>query len=128
MEGRIGPDLRKAAQHNQFLCKQIDLAGCSDKTELLNRIARALQFPATFGHNWDALSDCIGDLSWLPAKGYWLEFPHAAEFRLAAIEDFDTLMSILDDAATTWAAQRIAFWSAFALPDAQIDALDGDAA
>jgi len=121
-------DLRKAAQHNHFLCKQVDLAGCRDKAGLLDRIARALQFPATFGGNWDALSDCLGDLSWLPAKGYWIDFPHAAEFRLASPETFETLMSVLADAAATWTPQKIAFWSALVLPDAQIDALDGDAA
>lgn len=119
-------DLHKAAQHNHFFCKQIDLAGCRDKSDLLDRIARALEFPTTFGRNWDALSDCVGDLSWLPANGYWIEFPHAADLRNAAADDFDTLMSILDDAATGWATRKIAFWNAFALPDAEIDALDGE--
>jgi hypothetical protein len=31
-----------------------------------------LAFPAWFGHNWDALADCLTDLSWLPAAGYVL--------------------------------------------------------
>ncbi len=62
-------DLRNAAQRNDFLCKRIDLAGCRSKTDLLDRIARALQFPATFGRNWDAFSDCLGDLGWLRANG-----------------------------------------------------------
>ncbi len=120
-------DLRNAAQRNGFLCKRIDLASCRTKANLLDRIAHALQFPATFGRNWDALSDCLGDLGWLRAKGYWIEFANAAAFRLAASEDFDTLMAILDDAAASWAKQKIAFWSALALPDTQIDALDDDA-
>ncbi len=121
------PDLRSAAQRNGFLCRRIDLAGCRTKPELLDRIARGLQVPATFGRNWDALSDCLGDLGWLPAKGYWIEFANAAAFRLASAEDFDTLMSILDDGAAGWTKRKIAFWSALALPDAQIDALDDDA-
>jgi RNAse (barnase) inhibitor barstar len=121
------PDLRKAAQRNGLLCKQVDLAGCHGKLNLLDRIAHALQFPMAFGRNWDALSDCLGDLAWLPAKGYWIEFTHAAELRKAAPEDFDTLMSVLDDAATSWANQKIAFWCALALPDAVMDALDDDA-
>ena len=118
------PDLRNAAQRNGLLCKQVDLAGCRSKLNLLDRIAHELQFPKTFARNWDPLSDCLGDLSWLPAKGYWIEFTQAAELRKAAPEDFDTLMSILEDAATSWATQKVAFWSAIALPDAQIDALD----
>jgi len=66
-------------------------------------------------------------LSWLPAKGYWLEFTHAADFRKAAAEDFDMLMTVLDDAAASWADQKVAFWGALALPDAVMDALDDDA-
>ena len=51
---------------------RIDLAGCTDKAELLARIARTLRFPDWFGHNWDALADCLCDLSWLPADAYRL--------------------------------------------------------
>ncbi|HRG72048.1 MAG TPA: barstar family protein, partial [Thauera aminoaromatica] len=46
---------------------RIDLAGCTDKAGVLARIATALHFQESFGHNWDALSDCLCDLSWLPA-------------------------------------------------------------
>ncbi|HTA65892.1 MAG TPA: barstar family protein [Xanthomonadaceae bacterium] len=121
------PDLRNAARRNGFLCQQIDFAGCRSKSNLLDRIAHALQFPKMFGRNWDALADCLGDLGWLPAKGYWIEFAHVAELRKAATEDFDTLMSVLDDAATSWATRKTAFWSALALPDAVMDALDDEA-
>ena len=40
-------------------------ADVSTKDELLRRLAEALRFPDYFGHNWDALSDCLRDLSWL---------------------------------------------------------------
>ncbi|WP_419993791.1 barstar family protein [Streptomyces boninensis] len=48
----------------------LDLTGAAGKGDLLTRTAEALHFPAYFGHNWDALADCLGDLSWLgPARG-----------------------------------------------------------
>ena len=33
-------------------------------------IGKALRFPEWFGHNWDALTDCLLDMGWLPAAGY----------------------------------------------------------
>lgn len=32
-----------------------------DKRALLSELAAALDLPAWFGHNWDALVDCLGD-------------------------------------------------------------------
>ncbi len=99
---------------------RIDLAGCSDKTDLLARIANALRFPAWFGHNWDALSDCLCDLSWLPAEAYRLEFEHADALRAAAPETFATLCEILDEAGDFWRAEGVGFAHTFipALPAA----------
>ncbi|HQR48393.1 MAG TPA: barstar family protein, partial [Steroidobacteraceae bacterium] len=60
---------------------RIDLFDCRSKSELLDRVAAALDFPSTFGHNWDALFDCLADLGWRPATGYVLVFEHAAALR-----------------------------------------------
>ena len=40
----------------------IDCGGCADKKELHARIAQALAFPDWYGHNLDALMDCLTDL------------------------------------------------------------------
>jgi hypothetical protein len=39
---------------------------------LFDGCATALAFPAWFGHNWDALADCLGDLGWLTGRGHVL--------------------------------------------------------
>ena len=40
----------------------------SNKTALLESLASLLTFPSYFGHNWDALTDCLGDLSWVDQR------------------------------------------------------------
>jgi hypothetical protein len=41
-------------------------AGVRSKQKLLAILADKLHFPGYFGWNWDALEECLGDLSWLP--------------------------------------------------------------
>lgn len=37
---------------------------------LLAAFVRELRFPEYFGWNWAAFSECMRDLSWLPARAY----------------------------------------------------------
>jgi len=107
---------RAAAREELHVCRS-DLAGCRDKHELLRRLAVSLQLPATFGHNWDALADCLRDLGWLPAWGHVLLFEHTDELRQYAPADFDILLGILDDAATFGAEHDRPWFALLALPD-----------
>jgi hypothetical protein len=45
----------------------VDLRAAADKAAMLDAFARGLGFPAWVGHNWDALDDALGDLSWWPS-------------------------------------------------------------
>jgi hypothetical protein len=42
--------------------------GIRSKQKLFAVLAKKLRFPPYFGWNWDALEECLGDLSWLPAE------------------------------------------------------------
>jgi hypothetical protein len=46
---------------------------------LFDEFAAALQFPSYFGENWDALDECLADLSWLPADRYLIAITSAPE-------------------------------------------------
>lgn len=51
---------------------RLDAGSISDAGELLDALAVGFSFPDYFGRNWDALEECLRDLSWLPAEGYVL--------------------------------------------------------
>ncbi|MEU4768224.1 barstar family protein [Actinosynnema sp. NPDC023794] len=48
--------------------------GAHTKKDAIGAIAEALSFPDWFGHNLDALHDCLTDLSWLPEGEHVLEW------------------------------------------------------
>ncbi|MBQ4853345.1 barstar family protein [Rhodanobacter sp. B2A1Ga4] len=116
----LGRLARGAGEAQLHVCRT-DLAGCRDKDELLRRLAVSLQLPASFGHNWDALADCLRDLGWLPAWGYVLLFEHVDELRQSAAADYDTLLGILDDAATFGGDHDTPWFAFLALPDSAFD-------
>lgn len=76
-----------------------DLKGLKNKKQLLEEIARLLEFPEYFGNNWDALYECLTDLQWLEFKGITLIFENAKGFEEKHPQDFKTLISVLQSAA-----------------------------
>jgi hypothetical protein len=67
-------------------------------------MAHALEFPDYFGHNWDALEECLADLEWLPGKGYVLCFTNAESILPDEEEDFATFLEVISDAGEAWAS------------------------
>ncbi len=118
----LGP-LQQAAQDVGFLCVPLDLSGCADKVALMRAFAAAFGFPEWFGHNWDALADCLGDLAWLPAEGYVLGLQNVQALRDADPADYATLIAVLEGACEDWRERGTPFWAFIALPDEQFDAL-----
>jgi RNAse (barnase) inhibitor barstar len=111
---RIAPgeveSLCTAGRDAGLRCTRLDLAGCTDKDELLKRFAVALEFPAWFGANWDALADCLADLGWLPDTGHALLIENAAELQAAAPETLDTTLEILAETSRAWQSRGLPFW------------------
>ena len=97
-----------AAKDSGFPVTRIAFA---DKARLLENIAAALGFPGWFGHNWDALEDCLTDLSWRDAAGYVLIFENAQPG-----DDLGVLVDILRSAAQFWAGRGKPFFAVFIDP------------
>lgn len=66
---------------------------------LLSALAAQLQLPSYFGHNWDALSDCLRDLHWVARRNVVLV--HAEVPRLPAAE-LQRYLDVLAHAVASW--------------------------
>jgi hypothetical protein len=108
--------LIEAANGLSFAVLPVDFTGCQGKAPALEAIAQALRFPDWFGDNWDALADCLDDLSWLPADGYLLLLEHCDAWREAEPEEFGVLLEILNETAQSWAQVGVPFWALTPLP------------
>lgn len=107
--------LDMASRDAGLLVRRIDLRGCGNKATLMLRLATALDFPAGTGRNWDAASDRLRDMSWLPAPGYALLFDDAHDLRDADEASFDALLEILEEAGADWAQRGVPFWALLSL-------------
>jgi RNAse (barnase) inhibitor barstar len=103
-------DLLRAAEADGFAAFRIELSGIIDKDGLLAAIAKAMDFPDWFGHNWDALADCLTDLEWHAANGFVIVLEHCDGIHGHAEEDFVTLLQVFSHSAETWRQQDIPFW------------------
>lgn len=100
----------KHHHEEQVIVRIIRGRRCATEERLFQEWAAALQFPYYFGHNWDALTDCLRDLEWLPRKLDWsgessfVFFVTRVNALLAEEErGFRILLDILRQVALEWA-------------------------
>lgn len=77
----------------------VNISDVPDKDSLFNQMEEMFRFPPYFGHNWDALYECITDLEWIEEKNVIINHEH-----LVHMPD-DTLniyVSLLIDAMYSW--------------------------
>ena len=89
---------------------RINIGHVHDRDDFLRAVAAALKFPDWFGGNWDALADCLRDLSWLPAAGWLLVFERSKHFASGHRHEFDLAMEVLGEASEYWRARGKSFW------------------
>ncbi|MEZ4582382.1 MAG: barstar family protein [Caldilineaceae bacterium] len=80
----------------------VDGAAVMDKASFLDAFAVALGFPSYFGQNWDALEECLTEMTWALARAMGscddvnnLPTPHRSS---------ETALAIFNQAADYWQA------------------------
>lgn len=74
-------------------------AAIRSQEDLFRELARVLEFPDYFGHNWDAVSDCLGDLDTEQPLALLMHNSAALWSRMA--EEINTLVEVWIDASTS---------------------------
>ena len=88
-------------KHN-LVARSIRGRKCATATCFFDEASAALQFPHYFGENWDALHDCLADLSWLQAEAVVLCIADADQLMTKAPGELKRLADVLQSAAKEW--------------------------
>jgi RNAse (barnase) inhibitor barstar len=93
----------------------LDGKSCASLDAFYGEIAAAFKFPEYFGKNFQALLDCLADLSWIePAPRAFVTLVRQAEFFLCdeAESELEVVLKYFNLAAEEWskAIQRGEWW------------------
>jgi RNAse (barnase) inhibitor barstar len=97
----FAPDLARLMTEANGKLFWLDGEKMAEMASLMAEFARVLKFPSYFGANWDALGDCLTDLS-------WLDLADSCSHLVLSIDHWDDcaspiLQDILQEAVTLWA-------------------------
>ena len=94
--------LQALARKAGFAFFHVEGKSIERKEQLMNAMATALSLPGHFGHNWDALEECLIDMDGVEGDGYLLYYDHIDPLLAAHPDQFHTLVEIVRDAVQTW--------------------------
>jgi RNAse (barnase) inhibitor barstar len=81
---------------------RVELKGVRSKKALLEALATGLKLPKHFGHNWDALADCLCDAAWAKHASTTVMLCDTGDGEKRFGADWETLLECLDDACLWW--------------------------
>jgi hypothetical protein len=80
-----------------------------EKAALLDALAGAADFPDYCGSNWDAVEECLRDLSWAPASGYLLVWEDARVLARSDPRSFRMAEAVLTSVSDHWQERGVPF-------------------
>jgi RNAse (barnase) inhibitor barstar len=93
------PDAARALAQARHRGALVHLVGpVTSKAEALDAIGVALNFPAWYGRNLDALYDCLINLSWQDAGEHVLVWVGHRQLEAADPDGYRAVLAVLDEA------------------------------
>lgn len=94
--------LEKLASERGLAFYHLEGQDIRDKDQFLKETALALRFPEYFGNNWDALADCLTDMSWHETDGFVILYDHFDLLAEHSPRDFEMALDIFRESAEFW--------------------------
>lgn len=101
--------VQQAVKAAGYVFFHVDGKNITRKEQLLNALATALRLPKHFGHNWDALEECLADMDLPDADGIALYYDHVDGLLATHPDQFETLVEICRDAVASWKEEGTPF-------------------
>lgn len=84
--------------------REVDLSTTRSKSDLLTKIAVALDFPDYFAGNWDSFEECLAEPDSIQPPARIVLILRGVEKLFALGDETETLFSILRDVSGEWSA------------------------
>lgn len=85
-----------------ILIIEIEGSICKNKKSLMNEMAKKLNFPCYFSHNWDSFDECLNDLEWLEFIGLIIVFKNTEYLLVNELDELDNFYDLILQAAIEW--------------------------
>jgi len=108
--------LQESTHAAAFAYRRVDATPIKTKSQFLGLLGRSLSFPSWYGRNWDALEDCLTDLSWIEEAGLVVEIEGYSAYAKADPDGFAILLDIFKTSAEYWRSEGKPFWVIFTGP------------
>jgi RNAse (barnase) inhibitor barstar len=92
----------RAAKAAGFHYFHIDGRNIARKEQLMNAMATALDLPPHFGHNWDALEECLNDMEGAEGDGFVIHYDQVDALAQGHASELQTLVEIFRDSVESW--------------------------
>lgn len=103
LPNRVEPkQVQAAARRAGYAFFHIEGKNITRKEQLLNHVATVLKFPNHFGHNWDALEECLVDMDVSDGDGFLIHYDQIDALAAAHPSEVETLVEILRDSVESW--------------------------
>jgi len=92
-------DIKNRLQSKNTLFLELKKTDIDNEKDLFTTISKQLKFPSYFGSNWDALHECLSDLSWINSTEIVVLIHSVETFQKSSVGEklFDILKYVVEN-------------------------------